>query len=92
MTSEHGVYPHQAQFTIFQVLTCLLSLGVRCVCVVVCVVVVCRTHTQDHGFQKDVHVHVGITLFAHFHMKESRTLRFHDVCFSKPLTFHDGFM
>ena len=93
--------PYQAQFTIFQVLTCLLFLWVRCVCVLrwyvcvrCCVVVVCRTHSQDHGIHLHMDVHVGVTLFAHFLMKktQSRTLIFHDVCFSKPLTFHNGFM
>ena len=35
--------PHQAQFTIFRVLACLLLLGVRCVCALcaVCGCVVC---------------------------------------------------
>ena len=72
--------PHKAQFTIFWVLTLLLLLAVCCVrcvgkcsvcgvllvCVVVCVVVACRTHSQDHGVQIHFDVNVGVTLFAHF--------------------------
>ena len=64
-------------------------------CVGMCsVVVVCRTHTQDHGTHVHIDVHVGVPLFVHFLMKkkESKTLTFHDVCFSKPLPFHNGFM
>ena len=72
----------------------LCVVGVRR-CVWSCVVVVCRTHSQYHGFHIHTYVHVGVTLFAHFLMKrktQSRTLTFHDVCFSKPLTFQNGFM
>ena len=45
----------------------------------------------------DVHihidVHVGVFFFCLFSLKkrQSRTLDFHDVCFSKPWTFHNGF-
>ena len=35
-------------------------------------------------------VDVGVTFFAHFPTKKRIT--FHDVCFSKPLTFHNDFM
>ena len=72
----------------------LCVVGVRR-CVWSCVVVVCRTHSQHHGFHIHTYVHVGVTLFACFLMKrktQSRTLTFHDVCFSKPLTFQNGFM
>ena len=67
--------------------------GVWCVLVCCsCFVGVCRTHSQDHGIHIHTDVHVGVTLFARFLMKrktQSRTLTFHDVCFSKPLTFHN---
>ena len=32
--------------------------------VVVCVVVVCRMHSQDHGIHIHIDVHVGVTLFV----------------------------
>ena len=67
---------------------CWVVLG--CVLCVGCVV--CRTHSQDHGIHIHVDVRVGVTLFAHFLKTQSRTRTFHDVCFSKPLTFDNGFM
>ena len=79
---------------------CALCRYVQCVVcvVVVCgcgvwVVVVCRTHSQDHCIQKQKDVHVGVNRFAHFLTKKRhRKHTFHDVCFTKPLTFHNGFM
>ena len=48
------------------------------VCVVVCVVMVCRTRYQDHGIYFHIDVHVGVTLFVHFHIKkQSKTLSVH---------------
>ena len=41
-------------------------------CEVVCVVVVCRTHSQDHGTHTRTDVHVGVTRFAHFLMKKTQ--------------------
>ena len=46
---------------------CLLWCVWLCVlvCCVVCVfVVVCRTHSQDHGIHIHTDVHVGVTVFA----------------------------
>ena len=34
------------------------------VCALLCVVVVCRTLSQDHGIHIHEDVHVGVTLFA----------------------------
>ena len=31
----------------------------------VCLVVVCRSHSQDHGVHIHTDVHVGVTVFAH---------------------------
>ena len=62
---------------VFGVLLVLCGCGV-----VVCVVVVCRTHSQDHGVHIRIDVHVGVTQNTYFH----------DVCFSEPLAFHNGFM
>ena len=67
---------------------CWCVVGVLLVCLVVCGV---RTHTQDHGMH--IHIDAGVTCFAHFLLKKrSRKLTVHDVCFAKPLTFHNGFM
>ena len=65
-----------------------------CVCVVVCGVVVCRIRSQDHGIHIHIDVDVGVALFCSFshEKKQSRTLTVYDVCFSKPLTFNNGFM
>ena len=43
----------------------LVCVVVRCCvcCVWLCVVVVCRTHSQDQGIHMHVDVHVGVTLF-----------------------------
>ena len=41
--------------------------GVQCVGVVV----VCRTHSQDHGVHKQKDVHVGATFFDHFLKKHA---------------------
>ena len=96
--------PNHAQFTIFRVLTLLLLLGVRCVCVVsVCVVRVCAVclcmwcvayslvllSFLSHVLYIHIAAHVGFTLCSFSH--EER-ITFHDACFSKLLTFHNGFM
>ena len=38
-------------------------------CVRCCVVVVCRTHPEDHGIHFHIDVHVGVTVSAHVLMK-----------------------
>ena len=43
-----------------------LSVLVVLVCVVVCVVTVCRTRYQDHGIHFHIDVHVGVTLLFIF--------------------------
>ena len=37
----------------------------------VCVVVVCRTHSQDHGIHVHIDVHVGVTFLLLSHEKRS---------------------
>ena len=37
------------------------------------VVVVCRTHSQDHGKHVKKDVHVGFTLFVHLLMKKTQS-------------------
>ena len=73
-----------------------LACGVLCPPSSCFVSLISHVHTHVH-IPLDVHVHidvhVGVTFLLIFLKKtKSRTLIFHDVCFSKPLTFHDGFM
>ena len=67
---------------------------VACVwCVVSSLVLLsCRSHVLHVHLHIHIHI-VGVTLFAHLlHGKSlKRTLTFHDVCFSKPLTSQNSF-
>ena len=67
---------------------CWCIVGVLLVCLVVCGCGVSHTLSRSRYIYIHIDVHVGVTLFARFLMKkrQSRTLTFHDVCFSKP--FH----
>ena len=55
-----------------------------------------RAHSQDHFFfHIQTNAHIGVTLFGYFSRKkttQSRIVTFPDVCFSKPVTFHNEFM
>ena len=56
----------------------------------VCVVVVCRTHSQDHGKHILIDVHVGVIFLLISHEKKKRSLEhllFHDVCFFEAFDF-----
>ena len=61
-------------------------------CVVVCLWLWC---VAQHTLKITAYICILMYMhFARFLMKktQSRTLTVHDVCFSKPLTFHNGFM
>ena len=58
---------------------------------VVFVVMLCCVCAVRHAEKLPViAAHVGVPFFAHF--LEKKRITFHDVCFSKPLTFHNDFM
>ena len=80
--SECGVCVCGVCWCVVDVFSCVCVGVRRCVCSCVCGLWCVATHSQDHG-------NINILMYM---KTQSGTLTFHDVCFSKALTFHNGFM